>query len=286
MLIIYTNYNLFYQKYQTVLPFAEKIETFDKNSYIIEVKDQNMSIFAVKGIESDITKVFGSSSLVFELLDNIHKLGLSFKKVDVTTDLIIHFQNYYKLELKYNLGICKNIITIKERNIKTCLLAGGCFWCSSKPYYEYNGILHVYSGFSGGEEIMPTYESVKHQQTHHLETIKIVYDENIISLKEILDIFFFTIDPFDDGGQFIDRGNSYRTAIFYQNQEMKEYIENYINKLQQNFEKKIVVRVLEEKVFYMAEELHQDYAIKNPDKMMVELIESGRIKRGDLNENN
>lgn len=162
---------------------------------------------------------------------------------------------------------------------KSCILAGGCFWCMSKPYYEYDGILKVYSGYSGGNEINPKYEDVKSQKTTHRECVKLVYDPNIISYNDILDIYFNTIDPFDDGGQFIDRGDSYTTALFYNSLEMKKEIENYISNLEIKYQKKIVVKVLEEKEFYMAEEYHQDYAIKNPELMEKELIESGRKKR-------
>lgn len=159
-----------------------------------------------------------------------------------------------------------------------CILAGGCFWCASKPFYEYEGIKKVYSGYSGGDEINPTYEQVKKQLTKHMESIKIIYDENIISYKKILDIYFETIDPFDDGGQFIDRGYSYTTAIFYQNNEMLVEIKKYINQFEQNLNKKVLVKILPEKEFFMAEEYHQDFAIKNPQEMEKELIESGRKK--------
>ena len=162
--------------------------------------------------------------------------------------------------------------------MKHCILAGGCFWCMAKPYYEYEGIINVYSGYSGGTEINPTYEEVKNQKTSHLECVKLMYDENIITYNDILNIYFDTIDPFDDGGQFIDRGNSYTTAIFYNSSQMKEAIIDFINKKQKLHDKKIVVKVLEEGPFYMAEDYHQDYAIKNPDLMLEELKLSGRIK--------
>lgn len=163
--------------------------------------------------------------------------------------------------------------------ITYCILAGGCFWCMAKPYYEYEGIIHVYSGYSGGSEINPTYEKVKSQKTTHKECIKLVYDDEIISFNEILDIYFDTIDPFDDGGQFIDRGKSYTTAIFYSNEKMKEIAKEYINNISNKNNKNVAVEILEEMPFYMAEEYHQDYALKNPELMEKELIESGRIKK-------
>lgn len=161
---------------------------------------------------------------------------------------------------------------------KYCILAGGCFWCMSKPYYEYDGILKVYSGYCGGDEINPTYEEVKAQKTKHMESVKLIYDDTKISYKEILDIYFDTIDPFDDGGQFIDRGYSYTTGIFYQNKEMYDVAIEYIKQIEKKTNKKVFIKLLEEKPFYMAEEYHQDFAIKNPIEMEKELIESGRKK--------
>lgn len=162
--------------------------------------------------------------------------------------------------------------------METCILAGGCFWCMAKPYYEYDGIINVYSGYSGGDEINPSYDDVKQQKTSHKECVKLVYDQKNINYVDILNIYFDTIDPFDDGGQFIDRGESYTTAIFYKDDRMKKIIEDFLNEKQKLFSKKIVVKVLPEKPFYMAEEEHQDYAIKNPELMEKELKLSGRIK--------
>ncbi|MBO5712402.1 MAG: peptide-methionine (S)-S-oxide reductase MsrA [Acholeplasmatales bacterium] len=186
---------------------------------------------------------------------------------------------YKKLGFEYETPMYQ--ITYKESNIKECVLAGGCFWCASKPYYEYDGILNVYSGYTGGSEISPSYEDVKKQKTSHKEAIKLIYDSNIISFKEILDIYFNTIDPFDDGGQFIDRGASYTTAIYYNNEADKNLAIYYINDIESRFKQTVYVEVLEEMIFYMAEEYHQDYAIKNPVEMEKELIESGRINKKD-----
>ena len=168
------------------------------------------------------------------------------------------------------------------KELSYCILAGGCFWCMAKPYYEYDGIKNVYSGYSGDKESNANYEKVKSQKTLHREVIKLEYDENIISYKEILDIYFDTIDPFDDGGQFIDRGNSYTTAIFYHSEEMKKVALDYINKIELQYNKKVAVKILKEMPFYMAEAYHQDYAIKNPILMQEELIESGRLKSVEI----
>jgi methionine-S-sulfoxide reductase len=159
-----------------------------------------------------------------------------------------------------------------------CILAGGCFWCIAMPFYEKEGVNKVISGYAGGKEINPTYYEVKHQKTSHKECIKIVYDEGKVSFEQILKIYFEHIDPYDDGGQFIDRGESYTTCIFYNCLTMKEKVLNYISNFEEKYDKKVAVKVLPEEVFYMAEEYHQDYALKNPELMEKELIESGRKK--------
>jgi len=155
-------------------------------------------------------------------------------------------------------------------------LAGGCFWCIAMPFYETKGVIQVLSGYSGGEEINPSYEDVKSQKTSHRECIKIEYDEEVVSYKELLKIYFDHINPFDDGGQFIDRGNSYTTAIYYRNNKMYESAKSIIESIEMESNKKVAVELLEEKDFYMAEEYHQNYGLKNPELIEKELIESGR----------
>jgi peptide-methionine (S)-S-oxide reductase len=158
-------------------------------------------------------------------------------------------------------------------NKKYCILAGGCFWCIARPFYELNGVLTVLSGYSGGTKIDPTYEEVKSQTTGHYEVIKIVYDSDIIGYEEILKVYLENIDPFDDGGQFIDRGSSYQLAVFYQDEIMKNTAENVIKNM---FNKPTAIKLFQEKEFYLAEEFHQDYAIKNPEEIEKEFIISGR----------
>ena len=161
---------------------------------------------------------------------------------------------------------------------KYCILAGGCFWCIAGPFYDINGVKKVISGYSGGKVVNPTYEEVKSQTTGHYEVIKIIYDDKIISYNELLKVYFDNIDLFDDGGQFIDRGSSYQTAIFYHDNLMKEIASCMLRKLNDLHDNKVKVKLLEEEKFYMAEEYHQDYAIKNPELMLEELKLSGRLK--------
>ena len=152
--------------------------------------------------------------------------------------------------------------------------AGGCFWCITPWFAKNQGVLKVLSGYSGGDEVNPSYEDVKSQKTMHRETIEVEYDESKVNFKELLEIFLNNVDVYDDGGQFIDRGHSYTLAVYYTNELEKQIT---IDRLKE-YENKVYVSVEEFKSFYKAEEYHQDYYLKNPDAFEKELIESGRKK--------
>lgn len=256
---------------------------FSKDCYLLKVYDESCELFAEKGLDSELF-IHGEVSLVPELVHNMISLGLCFDSYIMSLELSNAFNEAYtKIMRGHFISLSCPIdkyVSMKyvDDNIEYCVLAGGCFWCSGKPYYEYDGILHVLSGYTNGNKIAPSYEEVKSQTTHHLEAIKLIYDKNVISYSEILDIYFDTIDPYDAGGQFIDRGESYTTAIFYNSLSMKEEILKYISSYEKKYGGSVVVKVLPEEVFYMAEEYHQDYALKNPELMEKELIESGRKK--------
>ena len=157
-------------------------------------------------------------------------------------------------------------------------LAGGCFWCISGTFLNREGIIDVISGYCGGDEENPSYEQVKSQLTGHRETIQIVFDENIISNKEILEIFFKSVDPFDYDGQFIDKGHSYTLAFYYRNEGEKQLFNDFLNSKSKELNKEIAIAVEPFKKFYAAEEYHQKYSEKNPEEYEKELIESGRKK--------
>lgn len=145
-------------------------------------------------------------------------------------------------------------------------LAGGCFWCMVKPFYQFEGINSVTSGYSGGHVENPTYEEVCTNTTGHVEAVQIDFDPSLISYEGILDIYFKTFDPTDKEGQFFDRGESYRPVIFYHNDAQKEIAEQKITDLnnQHIFDKPIVTPIEPYKNFYPAESYHQDYYKKHP----------------------
>ena len=158
-------------------------------------------------------------------------------------------------------------ITDKQSgNEKTAALAGGCFWCMESIFEEVPGVIDAISGYTGGSVPNPTYEQVCSGKTGHVETIKVIYDPKKVSYEELLDVFWRSIDPTDDGGQFVDRGSQYRSAIFYQDEEQRRLAEESKKRLELSgiFDKPIVTEILPLESFYEAEEYHQDYHRKNP----------------------
>ena len=159
--------------------------------------------------------------------------------------------------------------------MKTAYFAGGCFWCITPIFKSMAGVDDVVCGYSGGDS-RPTYDEVKSQTTAHRETIAVTYDENAVSYKELLDIFIGYIDPFDEGGQFIDRGRSYTTAVFYCDETERILAETALRDLEKNAKKRVCVCVEPFVSFFVAEEYHQDYYLKNPEAFDEELKKSGR----------
>ena len=137
--------------------------------------------------------------------------------------------------------------------------AGGCFWCMEESFEKKEGVLEVISGYSGGTTKNPTYEEVTYGNTGHFETIEIIFDKNKTNFNDLLDHFWKNIDPFDEYGQFCDKGYSYRSVAFYENNEQKNLIEKSVKKLEEKFERRIVTYVIKFKRFYKAEEKHQNY---------------------------
>ena len=163
-------------------------------------------------------------------------------------------------------------------SMETAYFAGGCFWCITPTFKETDGVLEVTSGYSGGEEVNPTYADVKYQRTRHRETIRIDFDPEKVSFQELFEIFLSGTDPFDPDGQFIDRGYSYTLAVYCCSESQRAVAERGIRTLEQESGQKVYISVEPFKSFYRAEEEHQDYYLKHPEEFRRELIESGRIK--------
>ncbi|KXZ18110.1 methionine sulfoxide reductase A [Bacillus nakamurai] len=161
--------------------------------------------------------------------------------------------------------------------------AGGCFWCMVKPFDEQPGIKKVVSGYTGGHTENPTYEEVCSETTGHREAVQITFDPDIYPYEKLLELFWQQIDPTDAGGQFADRGSSYRAAIYYHNEEQKELAEASKKRLEESgvFQKPIVTEILKAEPFYEAEGYHQHFYKKNPEHYGRYRVGSGR--QGFLN---
>ena len=161
---------------------------------------------------------------------------------------------------------------------KVTYLAGGCFWCMEGQLIGVPGILDIKSGFSGGDEKDVTYEIVKKQLTGHEETVKIVYDDTRISFLDILNEYIKVIDPLDNEGQFIDKGNSYKCAIFYQNEEEKRIAKKVKSDLTISLNHEVYIDIVPFKFFIQAGDEHQEFYKKFEKEYQEELIASGRKK--------
>ncbi len=148
----------------------------------------------------------------------------------------------------------------------TATFAGGCFWCMEPPFDRMDGVAATISGFSGGHVENPSYRQVTSGGTGHTESVQIIYDRTVVDYDELLYVYWRNVDPLDDGGQFCDRGDYYRPAIFAHNEEQRAAAEASKVALEEDgrFNSPIVVTIDDFDAFYAAEEYHQGYYLKNP----------------------
>jgi peptide methionine sulfoxide reductase msrA/msrB len=149
----------------------------------------------------------------------------------------------------------------EEMNLRKATFAGGCFWCTESDFEKLPGVVKVISGYTGGTKENPTYAEVSSGKTGHVEAVQVYYDPTKITYEELLDYFWKHVDPTDAGGQFVDRGAQYRSAIFYHDEEQKRIADKSKEALGKSgkFNKPIVTEVLKFTKFYEAEDYHQDY---------------------------
>ncbi|WP_124975858.1 peptide-methionine (S)-S-oxide reductase MsrA [Ligilactobacillus salitolerans] len=162
---------------------------------------------------------------------------------------------------------------------KTAIFAGGCFWCMVKPFDEQPGINSVISGYTGGHVPNPTYEQVCSHTTGHTEAVEIHYDPEIVSYKDLVEVYWRQTDPTDAMGQFQDRGDNYRPVIFVQNEEERAIAEQSKKDLEESgrFDEPIVTQIEDAQPFYPAEEYHQEFYKKDPLRFQME-EQGGREK--------
>jgi peptide methionine sulfoxide reductase msrA/msrB len=165
-----------------------------------------------------------------------------------------------------------------EGDLRFAVFAGGCFWCTEADFEKVAGVKDAVSGYTGGHTADPTYEQVSRGGTGHLEAVQVIYDPKSVTYEELLTVFWRHIDPTDAGGQFVDRGSQYRSAIFYADQEQRRLAEASKKRLAADgpFKKPIATEILPLETFYPAEDYHQDYYRKNPIRYQWYRSGSGR----------
>jgi peptide-methionine (S)-S-oxide reductase len=154
------------------------------------------------------------------------------------------------------------------KNLETATVAAGCFWCVEAVFDDLRGVESVESGYSGGHKINPTYQEVCSETTGHAEVVQIKFDPNVISFKEILQVFFVVHDPTTLNRQGNDVGSSYRSAIFYHTDEQRRIAEEVIKEVEAEgvYDNPIVTEVAPFDKFYIAENYHQEYFANNPNQ--------------------
>ncbi len=159
--------------------------------------------------------------------------------------------------------------------------AGGCFWCMEEALDKVDGVISTTSGYTGGRKANPTYEEVSAGGTGHTESVQIVYDPAKVGYAQLLDIFWHNIDPTTPNRQFCDRGNQYRSAIFYHDETQKRLAEESKQRLEQSkpFKEAIATEIVPASEFYPAEEYHQNFYQKNPFRYKFYKFNCGRAQR-------
>jgi peptide-methionine (S)-S-oxide reductase len=166
-------------------------------------------------------------------------------------------------------------------NLQTATLAGGCFWCLEAVYDEIKGVYSVESGYAGGQMDNPTYREVCNGNTEHAEVVQVHFDPNVVSYRDLLNVFFAIHDPTTLNRQGADVGTQYRSAIFYHDDEQKNIAEELIRDLnsQQIWDRPIVTEVAKLDKFYMAEDYHQEYFARNPYQPYCQAVVAPKVSK-------
>jgi len=187
-----------------------------------------------------------------------------------------------RIILIFSVLFIKTDYSTKElnQNYEKAYFASGCFWCVEGIYENIKGVIEVNSGYSGGFKKNPTYQQVMSGKTGHAEAVEIIYDPIVVDFKTLVEVFFGSHDPTTLNRQGPDRGTQYRSIAFYNSEEEKNEIKKEIKRLlDTNTYNKITTQVKTFKIFYLAEEYHQDYKKNNPYDMYIMKVSAPRINK-------
>jgi peptide-methionine (S)-S-oxide reductase len=168
-----------------------------------------------------------------------------------------------------------------ESNREVATLGGGCFWCLEAVYEELRGVERVESGYTGGAVANPSYQAVCTGTTGHAEVVKVTFDPNVVSFRDILHVFFTIHDPTTLNRQGADVGTQYRSAIFYHDEEQRRVAEEVIRELEAEkvWKNRIVTQVVPLETYYKAEEYHQGYFRRNPSQSYCQIVIEPKVSK-------
>jgi methionine-S-sulfoxide reductase len=179
------------------------------------------------------------------------------------------------------LSLCSFVASKAIAKEQSAVFAGGCFWCTESDFEKLDGVISAASGYIGGELKNPTYKQVSSGGSGHTEAVEVIFDDQIVSYSDLVEYFWKTIDPTDGGGQFCDRGQQYRSEIFYQTEEQRSIAQASKDALAASglLTAEIATQLTPWSRFYAAEDYHQDYYLKNPVRYNYYRWGCGREKR-------
>jgi peptide-methionine (S)-S-oxide reductase len=176
-------------------------------------------------------------------------------------------------------GNSNELPNMKNKGMETSILGGGCFWCTEAVFERIDGVSEVISGYAGGKTINPTYKDICTGATGHAEVIKIIFDPNVISFKEILEVFAECHDPTTLNRQGADVGTQYRSTIMYLSEKQENVAKEWKQKLSEKWVDPIVTEIVPAPKFYPAEDYHQDYYTKNPNQGYCTVVIQPKLKK-------
>jgi len=176
-------------------------------------------------------------------------------------------------------GNSNNDTNMKNKGMETSILGGGCFWCTEAVFERIDGVSEVISGYAGGKTINPTYKDICTGATGHAEVIKIIFDPNVISFKEILEVFAECHDPTTLNRQGADVGTQYRSTIMFLSEKQENVAKEWKHNLSEKWVDPIVTEIVPAPKFYPAEDYHQDYYTKNPNQGYCTVVIRPKLKK-------
>jgi len=160
--------------------------------------------------------------------------------------------------------ISMQVVAEERENKSVAIFAGGCFWCMEPPFDKLEGVLSTTSGYIGGSSETANYKQVSAGKTQHVEAVKVEYDTSKIDYQRLLDVYWVNVDPFDNRGQFCDKGTQYLSYIYYSNPEEKKLADNSLARIEKKFGVAVATKIVKVASFYPAESYHQNYYQRNP----------------------